>query len=204
VPLRLTPAHLDRLPGEVGRPCYDRARLPVGIVHLGLGAFHRAHQALYTEDALGIALAPFGIAGVSLRSPAARDRLAPQEGLFTVAERGAGGERLRIVGCLKEILVAPEDPAAVVRRIADPAISIVSLTVTEKGYGHDPASGSLVFGQPDIRQDLAHPDRPRSALGTLVAGLDQRRRRGAAPPTVLSCDNLPGNGRMLRGLALAW
>ena len=201
---RLTPASLDQLPGEVARPAYDRTRLPVGIVHLGLGAFHRAHQAVYTEDALAGAFGPFGICGVSLRHAAARDRLAAQEGLYTVAEKSAAGLRLRMIGCLKEILVGPEDPAAVAERIADPAVAIVSLTVTEKGYCHDPATGALAAGHPDIRHDLAHPERPRSALGTLIAGLDRRRLRGLAPPTVLCCDNLPSNGRTLKGVALAF
>jgi fructuronate reductase len=201
---RLTPASLDQLPGEVARPAYDRARLPVGIVHLGLGAFHRAHQAVYTEDALAEAFGPFGICGVSLRSAAVRDPLAPQEGLYTVAEQSATGARLRVIGCLKEILVGPEDPAAVAERIADPAVAIISLTVTEKGYCHDPATGALAAGHPDIRHDLAHPERPRSVLGTLVLGLDRRRLRGMAPPTVLCCDNLPSNGRTLRGVALAF
>jgi fructuronate reductase len=201
---RLAPAALGRLPPAIERPAYDRARLPVGIVHLGLGAFHRAHQAVYTEDALAVEFGRFGICGVSLRSAAVRDRLAPQEGLYTVLTRAAGGERLRVVGCLKELLVGAEDPAAVVRRIADPEIAVVSLTVTEKGYCHDPATGMLDFDHPDIRHDLDHSERPRSAIGTLVAGLEQRRRQGGPPPTVLCCDNLPHNGRTLQGVALAF
>jgi fructuronate reductase len=201
---RLAPATLGRLPPAIARPAYDRAGLQVGIVHLGLGAFHRAHQAVYTEDALALEFGPFGICGVSLRSGAERDRVAPQEGLYTVVTRAAGAERLRVVGCLKELLVGPEDPAAVVRRIADPKVSVVSLTVTEKGYCHDPATGSLDAGHPDIRHDLDQPGRPRSAIGTLVAGLDQRRRRGGPPPTVLCCDNLPHNGRTLQGVVLAF
>ena len=204
MPDRLAPATLGRLAAAIERPRYDRTRLPVGIVHLGLGAFHRAHQAVYTEDAIGEAPAPFGICGVSLRSGAVRDRLAPQDGLYTVVTRGAGPERLRVVGCLKEVLVAPEDPAAVVRRIADPEVTIVSLTVTEKGYCHDPATGRLDAGHPDMRHDLEQPERPRSAVGMLVAGLDQRRRLGGPPPTVLCCDNLPHNGRTLGGVALAF
>jgi fructuronate reductase len=99
-----------------------------------VGAFHRGHQAVYTEEVLSQAPVPFGICGVSLRSPAARDRLAPQDGLYSVTTRSAAGERRRVIGCLTELLVGPEDPAAVARRIADPAIGVVSLTVTEKGY----------------------------------------------------------------------
>jgi fructuronate reductase len=204
LPARLAPAHLERLPQDCGRPAYERARLPVGIVHLGLGAFHRAHQAVYTEDALGAAPGPFGICGVSLRSPAVRDRLAPQDGLYSVLTRSAAGERLRVVGCLRELLVGPDDPAAVPRRIADPQIAVVSLTVTEKGYCHDPASGALRADHPDIRHDLARPAAPRSVPGVLVAALAQRRAAGLAPPTVVSCDNLPGNGATLRGVVLAF
>jgi fructuronate reductase len=204
VPDRLAPATLGRLAPAIERPRYERWRLPVGIIHLGLGAFHRAHQAVYTEEALGQAFGPFGICGVSLRSPAVRERLAPQDGLYTVVARGADGEQLRVVGCLKELLVGPEDPAAVVRRIADPAVAIISLTVTENGYCHDPATGTLDAGHADIRHDLEHPERPRSAIGTLVAGLELRRRQGRPPPTVLCCDNLPHNGRTLRSVALAF
>jgi len=153
---------------------------------------------------LNQAPAPFGICGVSLRSPAARDRLAPQDGLYSVATRSAAGERLRVIGCLRELLVGPEDPAAVVRRIADPAVSLVTLTVTEKGYCQDPASGALLAQHPDVRHDLAHPEAPRSVPGVLVAGLAQRRAAGVAPPTVLSCDNLPANGATLQGVVLAF
>jgi fructuronate reductase len=200
---RLSPATLAGLPAAVRRPTYDRDRLEPGIVHLGVGAFHRAHQAVYTEIALDQAWGPWGICGVSLRRPEVRDRLAPQEGLYAVTERDGTGGRLQIIGCLRRLLVAPEDPGAVVEAIAAPATAIVSLTVTEKGYCHDPASGRLDASHPDVRHDLAEPARPRSAVGMLVAGLERRRRRQVAPPTVMSCDNLPANGRTLRGLAVA-
>jgi fructuronate reductase len=202
--VRLGPAGLDRLPAGVGRPAYDRRDLPIGMVHLGLGAFHRGHQAVYTDDALAEAGGPWGICGVSLRSAGVRDRLAPQAGLYTVAARDQEAERLRVVGCMREILVGPEDPAAVVARIADPGVTIVSLTVTEKGYCHDPATGRLNADHPDTRHDLAEPARPRSAIGVLVAGLERRFRAGVAPPTVISCDNLPANGRTLAAVAGAF
>jgi fructuronate reductase len=201
---RLGEAAVEELGSEISRWRYARPELAVGIVHLGLGAFARAHLLAFTDDALERAFGPFGVCGVSLRNPGVRDHLLPQDGLYALAERGGDAERLRVIGCLREILVGPEDPTAVVRRIADPAVGLVTLTVTEKGYCHDPASGGLQPEHPDIRQDLEHPGRPRSAIGALVAGLDARRHAGAPPPTVLSCDNLPSNGTTLRDLALAF
>lgn len=197
---RLRPEALAMLPADVARPRYDRSRLRTGIVHLGLGAFHRAHQAVYTEDVLEREFGPWGIAGVSLRSPDTRDALAPQGGLYAVAVRGAGGERLRVVGAVTEVLVAPEDPAAVLERLCRPAVRIVTLTVTEKGYCHDPATGALDEDHPGIRRDLADPGRPGTAPGFLVEALDRRRRAGLQPFTVLSCDNLPSNGDTTAGI----
>ena len=190
VPPRLTPAHLDRLPGEVARPRYDRARLPVGIVHLGLGAFHRAHQALYTEDALGIrrsgrSASPASACAAPRRATAWRRR----RGCSRSPSASAAGERLRVVGCLKEILVAPEDPAAVVRRIADPAISIVSLTVTEKGYGHDPASGVAASSATRTSDTTSRIRTGRAARsgrwsrGSTSGGAAARHRRRCCPAT---------------------
>ncbi|WP_221930885.1 mannitol dehydrogenase family protein [Telmatospirillum sp. J64-1] len=195
---RLNAALLPSLPAEVQRPLYDRDALETGIVHIGLGAFHRAHQAVYTEDALNRAFGPWGICGVSLRSPETRDALALQDGLYTVVSRGADGERLRVVGAVTECLVAPEAPDTVLERLARPAVRIVTITVTEKGYCHEPATGSLDERHPDILHDLAHPDRPRTLPGFLVEALDRRRKAGLDPFTVLSCDNLPGNGDVVR------
>lgn len=195
--MRLHPDRLSALPPEVERPRYDRAGLATGIVHLGVGAFHRAHQAVYTEDAIGVEPGPWGIAGVSLRSPETRDALAPQGGLYALAVRDAGGERTRVVGSVTELLVAPEDPEAVLGRMARPSVRIVSLTVTEKGYCHDPGTGALNEAHPDVLHDLREPRRPRTAPGFLVEALDRRRRAGLAPFAALSCDNLPGNGETL-------
>lgn len=196
--MRLSNAALDALPADVRRPAYDRAAARVGIVHLGVGAFHRAHQALYTEDAMARGGAEWGIAGVSLRSPDTRDALAPQDNLYTVAIRDASGETLRVVGALLATLTAPEDPEAVLALMCAPATRIVSLTVTEKGYCHDPATGALRETHPDIVHDLANPHRPRSAPGFLVEALARRRAAGVAPFTVLCCDNLPANGKTVK------
>jgi fructuronate reductase len=197
---RLTTRTLSSLPGTVRRPAYDRAALTPGIVHLGLGAFARGHLCEYTEDALELEFGAWGVTGASLQRPDQRDRLAPQDGLYTLLKRAPAGPDLRIIGCLSEVLVGPESPAALIARLATPETRIVSLTVTEKGYCHDPATGRLKADHPDIVHDLANPETPRSAVGILVAGLKRRRSAGLGPFTALSCDNLPHNGGVLRGL----
>ncbi len=163
-------------------------------MHLGIGAFARAHLACYTQPLLQADPA-WGILGVSLRRADSRDALAPQDFLYTCAERDGDGERLSIMGALAGVLVVPEAPGAVLARLADPAVRIVTLTVTEKGYHRAGASGGLDVDDPAIRHDLATPGAPRTAPGLLVAALRMRRAAGLAPFTVLSCDNLPENGR---------
>jgi fructuronate reductase len=187
---RLGEAAVEELGSEISRWRYARPELAVGIVHLGLGAFAPAHLLAFTDDALERAFGPFGVCGVSLRNPGVRDHLLPQDGLYALAERGGDAERLRVIGCLREILVGPEDPTAVVRRFADPAVGLVTLTVTENGYCHDPASGGLQPEHPDIRQDLEHPGRPER---------DRRagRRAGCAPARGRPADDRP----VLRQLA---
>jgi fructuronate reductase len=170
------------------------------IVHLGLGAFARAHLALYVEDAEMAAGEAWDILGVSLQKPDQRDRLLPQDCLYTAIERGTSGHAARIVSCLAGVLVAPEAPEAVLDALASPLTAIVTLTVTEKGYCHGPASGRLNWSHPDIRHDLETPHAPRTAVGFLVEALRRRRAVGQAPFTVLSCDNLPANGRLLSSL----
>ena len=197
---RLSDATLPAARPGVERPGYDRTTLPVGIVDLGLGAFVRAHLALYTEDLLASAPGPWGLAGVSLQRPDQRDRLAPQDGLYTTLLRDGDRTAARIVGCLRRTLVAPEDPAAVIAAMCGADTRIVSLTVTEKGYCHDPATGRLDLNHPDIRFDLEHPGTPRTAIGLLTAALAVRRRAGVPGFSVLCCDNLPHNGRLLAGL----
>jgi fructuronate reductase len=197
---RLHTTTLADLPSSVAVPRYDRAGLDIGIVHMGLGAFHRAHQAVYTDDALNRAVGPWGICGISLHSPGTRDALAPQNWLYSVTERAGDGERQRIVGALREVLVAPEDPAAVLDRLTRPSVRIVTITVTEKGYCHKPATGALDEAHAGIRHDLDRPHEPRTLPGFLVEALDRRRGAGVAPFTVLSCDNLPSNGKVVAGI----
>lgn len=198
--LRLTT--LDGLPAAIRTPGFTRRGRGAGIVHLGVGAFHRAHQAVYTDDALARSGGDWMITGVSLRSCDAADALNPQTGLYTVLVRGGEGISARVVGSIATVLAAPREPAAVIDALAAPSTRIVSLTVTEKGYGFDPSSGGLDRTQPEIAADLAAPTRPTSVVGYLVAGLVRRRARSAPGLTVLSCDNLPGNGELVRRLVL--
>lgn len=174
----------------------------VGIVHLGLGAFFRAHGARYVARAMALSGGDWGIVGVSLKRPDQRDRLAPQGFAYTAVEMAPEGPRPEVIEVIADVLVAPEDPAAVLARMADPAVRIVTLTVTEKGYCHTPATGRLMLDHPDIRADLADPAHPASAPGFLVRALQLRRAAGVAPFTVLCCDNLPDNGPTLRGVVV--
>jgi len=207
---RLHPDALPRLPADVARPRYARDALRAGIVHLGVGAFHRAHLAVVNEAALHASGdLNWGTVGVSLRAADTRDALQPQAGLYTLAlrdaaEDGSPREALQVVGNLLGVLVAPEDPGAVLERIAHPDTRIVGLTITEKGYHHDPATGKLRLDDADIAHDLANPAAPRTMPGFVVHALNLRRQRGLPPVTLLSCDNLPSNGDTLRGIVLAF
>ncbi|MEJ8472929.1 mannitol dehydrogenase family protein [Roseibium algae] len=172
-----------------------------GIVHLGLGAFFRAHGAIYIEEAMAASGGDWGIIGVSLQSPRMRDQLAPQDFVYTAQELGPNGETLRQVEAITDVLVAREDPQAVLDAMASPEIRIVSLTVTEKGYCHDPASGQLNKDHPDIIHDL-DSEIPVSSPGFLVRALQLRRDTGLPPFTVLTCDNLPENGKLVRNIVI--
>lgn len=196
--MRLSNASIGRLPGHIRRPGYDRARVTSGIVHLGIGAFHRAHQAVVIDDLLASGATDWGIIGASLRSADTYDALAPQDCLYTVAVRSGAGTEHRIIGSVLQTEVAKNNPAQLIARMADPATRIVSLTVTEKGYCHTPQTGELDSNHPDIVHDLANPDMPRSAPGFIVAALARRRTGGTAPFTVLSCDNLSANGHTVK------
>lgn len=187
------------LPADVSRPRYDRRALRTGIVHLGLGAFHRAHQARYTETLLDRGDMRWGIAGVELRRGHTVDLLAAQDHLYSVTERDGDAARTRIVGAVHRALFAPEALAPLLSLIADPDVSIVSLTVTEKGYYRKAGGADLDVDDPAIRRDLQEPDAPWTTLGVLAAGI--RLRASGAPLSVVCCDNMPSNGDTLRMLA---
>jgi fructuronate reductase len=198
---QLSPATLKGLAASVARSAGTR---PHGnrIVHLGLGAFARAHLAAYTQESNAATGEDWRIIGVSLQRPDMRDALVPQDGLYTLVTRAPEGPQTAIIDVVRGVLVAPESPNMITTLLAEPSTQIVSLTITEKGYCHDPATGRLNLAHPDIAHDLANLHEPRSAIGFIVAGLAARRLAGLRPYTVMTCDNLPSNGHLLRGLVL--
>jgi fructuronate reductase len=176
-------------------PSYDRENTEIGIVHLGPGAFHRAHQAVYTENAMNLVGGNWGICGVSLRSATARDVLAKQDNLYTLAILDKE-INYQIIGAVKEVLVASEQSQQVLDRLSAPATKLVTLTITEKGYclGSD---GRLDLEHSDIAHDLSNTSQPISAIGYIVQALGQRKANNVAAFNVLSCDNVSGNGDKL-------
>ena len=180
---------------KADHPAYDPQSVTIGVVHFGPGAFHRGHQAAFLDNIL--AKDPrWGICGVSLHSAGVRDALIPQDGLYTLAILDAD-IRYQILGSMREVLVGPENIEAVLERLARPEVEVVTSTVTEKGYCLDP-QWKLDFSHPDIVHDLANPDRPKSFIGYVVAGLRRRRTAGLAPFVLIPCDNLPKNGERLK------
>jgi fructuronate reductase len=199
---RLCARNLEKLHPDVRRPGFDRSETRVGVVHLGVGAFMRSHIAEYEDDALAAEAGDWAIAGVSLRHPDARDRLCPQDGLYILGARDGPAESRRLIGSVRSMNVAPENPRAVLRLLADERVRVITLTVTEKGYCLDPDSGELKLDHADVRYDLEHPEEPRGTIGYLVATLGTRMKSSSRPPTIVSCDNLPSNGVRLRSAVL--
>ncbi len=206
MPIPLSLAALDALPPGVARPAFARADLSPGIVHVGVGNFHRAHQQVTLQRLFDAGLSrDWAVVGAGVRpaDAAMRERLMAQDGLTTVVELDPAGLTARVVGAM--VGFAPVEAAATVAAMADPRIRIVSLTVTEGGWFVDATTDGFDAGHPDIRADAAAPEAPRTAFGMILAALRARRAAGHAPFTVLSCDNLPHNGavarRTLAGLA---
>lgn len=203
-----------RVATAVSVPGYEPAAHAAGIVHIGVGAFHKAHQAVYTDTALAEAGGDWRITGISLRSADMAAALNPQNGRYILITRDEAGDSARMIASIDRILVAPDDPQAVIAAIAAAATKIVTITVTEKGYGLDHATGGLDRNHPAIAHDLAsigdpaspNPSSPNptSLVGFLVAGLRARREHGRGGLTILSCDNLPENGRITARLVKAF
>ncbi|WP_270887018.1 mannitol dehydrogenase family protein [Pedococcus sp. 5OH_020] len=199
---------LGRLDHRVARPAYDRSTVTAGIVHFGVGGFHRAHEAMYLDTLMngGQAL-DWGVCGVGVLPQDRRiiDTLTAQDGLYTLVLKHPDGHReARVIGSIVEMMFGPDDPAAVVARLADDRTRIVSLTITEGGYLVNQVTGELDDSDPATQADLAPAATPRTVFGFLAAALDLRRREGRPPFTVLSCDNLPDNGDVARRMLCAF
>lgn len=192
---------LARLPEGVRLPSYDRTALTPGIVHIGLGNFHRAHQAWYLHRLMGQGLChDWAIIGAGVRAgdAAQRDRLLAQDCLSTLIELSPEGRAAEVTGSMIGFLPVEENNASLIAQLAEPAIRIVALTVTEGGYYIEPAGGGFDAAHPDMAHDAANPQSPRSAFGAIVEAMRRRRDAGVGPLTVQSCDNLQGNGAIAR------
>jgi mannitol 2-dehydrogenase len=200
--LTLEPGKLAAISEAVPAPSYDRTRLGIGIVHFGVGGFHRAHEAMYVDRLMNAGEAlEWAICGVGVMDAdrLMRDALEAQGCLYTLVEKHSDGVyEPRVIGSIIDYLYAPDDPVAVIERLADDATRIVSLTVTEGGYGIDDTTGEFNPDTPGVAEDLEQGALPRTVFGLITEALARRRQRGTAPFTVVSCDNLPGNGRLAR------
>jgi mannitol 2-dehydrogenase len=205
--VKLNPSNLKLLPPAVQVPSYDRRAVAQSIVHIGVGGFHRAHQAVYLDDLLHRpGNNEWGLCGVNLLKPdyRMRDAMLPQDCLYTLIERSAAGDRARVIGSIVNYIYAPDDPQAVIEKMASPECRIVSLTITEGGYYVNEGSGEFDRSHPDIQRDLANPQQPSCSFGYLAEALDRRHKRGLPPFTVMSCDNLQNNGDVVKKMLLAF
>ncbi|MBW4462868.1 MAG: mannitol dehydrogenase family protein [Nodosilinea sp. WJT8-NPBG4] len=205
--VKLNERSLSQLSDRVRLPRYDRTTVTPGIVHIGVGGFHRAHQALYMDNYLeqnpG---SDWAICGVGLLEfdQKMRDALDSQDCLYTLVERSLAGDDARVIGSITQYLFAPENREVVIATLADPQCRIVTLTITEGGYYVVEGTGEFDANHPTIQHDLQKPDQPLGAYGFLTAALNRRRQRGIAPFTVLSCDNIQGNGDMVGRMLTAF
>jgi len=199
-PSALRAETVQELPATVDVPAYDRSRLEPAVVHIGVGGFHRAHQAVYFDELArtGVSTA-WGITGVGLRSPQMGEVLGDQDHLYTLVVRGPEGDDVRVIGSVIRYLFAPDDPEAVLDALADPRTRLVTLTITGSAY----PGGDVDPTDPDVRADVETPGTPGTAFGYLVEALDRRRKAGLAGFTVLSCDNAQHNGDLARGAVLS-
>ncbi|MDW8846977.1 mannitol dehydrogenase family protein [Erwinia sp. MMLR14_017] len=194
---------LDHLSPDVVLPDYDREALRVRMVHIGFGAFHRAHQAVCTDRLASEQGSDWGYCEVNLNSGELIQALKEQNGFYTVAEMADNEMTLRVIGVVKQALHGKSDGIeAVIEALAQPDVAIVSMTVTEKGYCYEPSSGKLDLSHPSIVHDIAHPEAPHSLPGIILAAILRRRENQLAPFSVMSCDNMPENGQVTRNVVL--
>lgn len=203
---------LLHLSQEIVKPRYNRKAVRHGIVHFGVGGFHRAHQALYTEELLEIGgdsqeeIHQWGICGVGLmpQDKTMERVLKAQDGLYTLIERDYQQERLRVVGAITDYILAPGNSEKVLAKLVSPDVKIVSLTITEGGYCYNEATEELDADHPSIRHDLLNPNEPEGIYGFLVEGLYRRKQEGIPPFTIMSCDNIQSNGDITKKMVLAF
>jgi fructuronate reductase len=197
---RLSLSNYQELPDNVARPKYDMAAHKAGIVHIGIGAFHRGHQAVFTDDAIANSGGNWRIIGVSLRSESVSEQMNPQDGLYTVTAKSKQQQETRLIGAIEKVIVAPQNPAEVLALLASSDIKVLTLTVTEKGYHYNMASHALAEENADIKHDIAHPTSPISMPGYIVAACAMRmnKAKGNYKLSIISCDNLPENGEVTR------
>ena len=206
--IQLNQDNLAQIAKQIPCPTYNRQELKTGIVHIGVGGFHRSHQACYIHQLLGSCNAlDWGICGVGLREA---DRtiyniLKKQDYLYTLSiQHPNGNVESEVIGALKDFLLAVDAPDLVIEKMAHPDTKIVSLTITEGGYNFNPATGLFNFENPDIQHELRYPDEPKTVYGFITSALKKRRAKGLPPFTVLSCDNIQHNGDMTRKMFLAF
>jgi mannitol 2-dehydrogenase len=200
----LTQASLEALPDGVEAPGYDRGKIRPGVVHIGVGGFHRAHQAVYFDDLARQGLADnWGLIGVGLRSPQMGEVLNAQDCLYMVVERGSAGSTARVVAVMGRYLYAPQERPAVLDALSDPATRLVTLTITGNGYNLTP-DGEFCVDDPLVADELEDPGQPDTVFGYLVEALERRRRSNVPAFTVLSCDNIPGNGVAARTMVVSF
>ncbi|MDE1171237.1 MAG: mannitol dehydrogenase family protein [Verrucomicrobium sp.] len=202
----LNAALLSQLPATVAVPRYDRSRVVPRIVHIGLGGFHRAHQAVYLDDLLNQGATDWGICGLGVleQDQAMRQALASQDFLYTLVERSPQADQARVIGSIRDMMLGFQDQEKTLARLAGPETAIISLTVTEKGYFHDPATGRLNDKHPAIVNDLAAGAKLQTAIGFIVESLQRRFAGDKTPVTILSCDNLLGNGDVAKDVILSF
>ncbi len=196
---RLDRSLLPELPPSVRQPRYDRESLEIGIAHIGVGAFHRCHQAEFIDDMLEARFGRWGVLGVNLAAPSLAGLLAPQQCLYSRTLRQDERSGTRIIGALRQVIDVNDKASAeaAVAALGGSQISVVTMTVTEKGYCLTPSTGALDFDNPALRADLEGGFPPRTLLGLLALALERRRRMGGKPLTIISCDNIPSNGARL-------
>ena len=203
--MRISEKTLSQLPASVSKPTYDRSKVVGSIVHLGIGAFHRAHQAMFTDAALAATGdLSWGLVGAGVISADMKDALMPQDGLYALAEMGADSEKVKVIGSIIDVFGGAEDAEKLLAKMSDVSTRFVSITVTEKGYYLDLATGKLQINAPAIAADLASPATPKTILGLIVQALKARKAKGIKPFTVMSCDNLPNNGKLAKAAVLAF